>query len=89
MLADGIKSMGPAPTRKGLIAWLNGLDGYTANGLFFGLDYKPWDFTKPTIRGCTAISRYQDGKGWVLASEFPVCYDDAKNYSVTALEQGN
>lgn len=89
MVAEGIKSMGPAPTRKGLIAWLNGLDRYTANGLFWGLDYKVWDFSKPTIRGCASISRYQDGKGWSLASQFPVCYDDAKNYSVTALEQGN
>jgi branched-chain amino acid transport system substrate-binding protein len=89
MVAEGIKSMGPAPTRKGLIAWLNGLDDYTANGLYWGLDYRPWDFSKPTIRGCLAISRYQDGKGWHLVSQFPVCYDDAKNYSVTALEQGN
>ena len=89
MVAEGIRSMGPAPTRKGLIAWLNGLSQYTAGGIFSGLDYKPWDFTKPTIRGCTAISRFQDGKGWVLASQFPVCYNDAKNYSVTALEQGN
>ncbi len=89
MVAEGIKSMGPAPTRKGLIAWLNSLDDYTANGLYWGLDWKPWDFSKPTIRGCTTISRYQDGKGWFLASPFPVCYDDAKNYSVTALEQGN
>jgi branched-chain amino acid transport system substrate-binding protein len=89
MVADGIKSMGAAPTQKGLIAWLNGLNQYTAGGIYSGLDYRPWDFSKPTIRGCTAISRYQDGKGWILASQFPVCYNDAKNYAVTALEQGN
>jgi branched-chain amino acid transport system substrate-binding protein len=89
MVADGIRSMGAAPTRKGLMAWLNNLDNYTENGLLTGLDYRPWDFTKPTIEGCTAISRWVDGKGWQLVSQFPVCYPDAKNYAVTALEQGN
>jgi branched-chain amino acid transport system substrate-binding protein len=90
MVAEGLESMGPAPTRKGLMAWLNGLNSYTAHGVFTGLDYRPWDFTKPTIRGCTTIAHFQDGKGWVQATQqFPVCYSDAKNYSVVALEQGN
>jgi branched-chain amino acid transport system substrate-binding protein len=90
MVGEGIQSMGAAPTRKGLMAWLNNLDQYTAHGIWTGLDYKPWDFSKPTIRGCTTIAHYQDGKGWVQATQsFPICYPDAKNYSVTALEQGN
>jgi branched-chain amino acid transport system substrate-binding protein len=91
MVADGITHMGPAPTRKGLEAFLNGLTNYTSGGIMFGLDYKVKDFSKPTIRGCTTIAHWDDSKGgWVQATQqFPVCYDDAKNYAVTALEQGN
>ena len=91
MVADGIRSMGPAPTRKGLEAFLNGLTNYTAGGIIAGLDFKVKDFSKSTIRGCTTIAHWDDSKGgWVQATQqFPVCYDDAKNYPVTALEQGN
>ena len=50
---------------------------------------KPVSWGKTTA-DCTTVARWQDGKGWVQATQkFPYCYPDAKVYSATALEQGN
>ena len=91
LVAEAIKAMGPAPTRKGLEDHFRGLDGYTGGGLFVGLDWRPTDYDAPTNEDCFTISRWRDDQnGWVLATEsFPVCYPDAKQYSSPALEQGN
>jgi branched-chain amino acid transport system substrate-binding protein len=91
MVAEGIRSMGPAPTRKGLEDYFRGLDKYTAGGVFVGLDWRPIDYSQTTTKDCFTIARWQDSAGgWVRATEqFPFCYPDAKQYGSTALEQGN
>jgi branched-chain amino acid transport system substrate-binding protein len=91
MFSDGVKAMGPAPTRKGLEDFLRGLDSYTANGISTGIDYFKVDYSAPTNEDCFSMARWLDDKGgWVLAADtFPFCYPDAKQYATPALEQGN
>ena len=91
LVADGIRSMGPAPTRKGLQDFLRGLRKYTGGGIHTGLEYGTTDYSKPTAEDCFGMARWQDDKGgWVLAtSAFPFCYPDAKQFTSPALEQGN
>ena len=90
-VADGIRSMGATPTRKGLEDFFRGLRKYTAGGIMDGLEYVPIDYSKPTNEDCFGISRWLDAKGgWVLATnKFPFCYPDAHQYGTPALEQGN
>jgi branched-chain amino acid transport system substrate-binding protein len=92
LVADAVRGMGPAPTRKGLESFLDGMRKYTANGLLTGLDYhSPTDYSTPTAEDCFSIARWLDSKkGWVQATDkFPLCIADAKQYSAPALEQGN
>jgi branched-chain amino acid transport system substrate-binding protein len=91
MVAEGVRGMGPAPTRKGLEDFLRSLNDYNGGGVMVGLDWQPEDYDAPTNDDCFTIARWLDDKGgWVLATEsFPVCYPDAKQYSSPALEQGN
>jgi branched-chain amino acid transport system substrate-binding protein len=91
LVAEAITKMGPAPTRKGLEGYLNGLTRTTAGGLHIGLDWKPMAWGSSTLRDCTTIAHWQDTKGgWVQATQaFPYCYPDAKVYGSPALEQGN
>lgn len=92
MVAEGISSMGPAPTRTGLEDYLRGLRKYTAGGIFTGQDYvTPANPSAPTGENCFTIARWLDDKdGWVQATDkFPFCYADAKQYGTPALEQGN
>jgi len=91
MVADGIRGMGPAPTRKGLEDFLRGLEKYSAGGIMTGTQYKPLDYSRPTAEHCFTIARWQDDKGgWVEATNaFPFCYPDAKQYTTPAAEQGN
>ncbi len=91
MVADGIRSMGPAPTRKGLEDFLRGLEKYNATGIMTGTTFKPTDYARPTAEHCFSIARWQDDKGgWVEATNrFPFCYPDAKQYTTPAAEQGN
>jgi branched-chain amino acid transport system substrate-binding protein len=90
MVAEGIKSMGAAPTRKGLEDYMRGLRKYTAGGIMDGLEYVPIDYSKPTNEDCFTVARWLDAKGgWVSATDkFPYCYADAKQYPSPALEQG-
>ena len=90
-VADGIRSMGAAPTRKGLEDFFRGLRKYTAGGIMAGLEYVPIDYTKARNEDCFGISRWLDAKGgWVQATnKFPFCYADAHQYGTPALEQGN
>ena len=91
MVADGVRSMGPAPTRAGLEDYFRGLRKYTAGGIMDGIEYVPIDYSKPTNEDCFSIARWLDDKGgWVQATDkFPFCYPDAKQYGTPALEQGN
>ncbi len=91
MVAEGIRSMGTVPTRKGLEDFMRGLRLFTAGGILTGLQYVPTDFDAPTGRECFGVSRWLDSKGgWVeVAATFPFCYDDAKQFFTAPLEQGN
>jgi branched-chain amino acid transport system substrate-binding protein len=90
-VAEGIRSMGTAPTRKGLEDFLRGLRLFTAGGILTGLQYVPTDFEAATGRECFGVSRWLDNRGgWVQAtSSFPFCYEDAKQFLTEPLEQGN
>ena len=91
LVAEALNKMGAAPTRKGLEGYLNGLKGWTGNGVHVGLDWKPVSWGAKTMPDCITIARWQDSKGgWVQATQkFPYCYPDAKVYGSPALEQGN
>jgi branched-chain amino acid transport system substrate-binding protein len=91
MFADGVASMGAAPTRAGLERWLNAQIEYKAGGMFVGLDWEKFDPTAPKVEDCFVVSRWLDSKGgWAEATDkFPYCYPDAHQFLSRALEQGN
>jgi branched-chain amino acid transport system substrate-binding protein len=92
LVADAVRAMGPTPTRKGLEDFFRGMDRYTANGLFTGLDYKRRsEPSAPTTEDCFSVARWLDSEdGWVEATDkFPYCYGDAKQFTSPALEEGN
>jgi hypothetical protein len=79
-----------APTRKGFVAFLNNVRDYTAEGVHAGLDWEKNDPNAPRTRDCFAIAKWVDPNGWTNATgSFPFCYNDAFQYQVPALEQGN
>jgi hypothetical protein len=91
LVADAVRSMGAAPTRKGLEDYFRGLRNYTAGGIMAGLEWVPIDYDKPRNEDCFTIARWLDSKGgWTPATAtFPFCYPDAFQYGTPALEQGN
>jgi branched-chain amino acid transport system substrate-binding protein len=91
MFADGVTSMGGAPTRAGLEKWLNALNQYKANGMLLGLDWGKFDPTATKVEDCFAVAHWQDSKGgWIEATDpVPFCYPDAHQFLSKALEQGN
>jgi ABC-type branched-subunit amino acid transport system substrate-binding protein len=80
-----------APTRKGFVAYLNGLRDFTGDGIHTGLDWGKQDPSAPRVRDCFAIAKWVDSaKSWTDATGgFPFCYPDAYQYTAPALEQGN
>jgi ABC-type branched-subunit amino acid transport system substrate-binding protein len=90
MVAEGLKTMGGAPTRKGLEAWFRTLNKYTAGGIWIGLDWQPRDYAAKTGPYCTTVAHWDDGnKKWVdETGKGPFCAT-AIQYGATALEQGN
>jgi hypothetical protein len=80
-----------APTRRGFVAYLNGLRDYTGEGIHAGLDWEKSDPKAPRVRDCFAIAKWSDSSdGWTNATgAFPHCYSDAFQYESPALEQGN
>lgn len=91
MVAEGIRAMGPAPTRNGLEDYFRSLDKYTAEGIMVGLDYRAPNYDAPRTEDCFTIARWLDAKGgWVSATDtFPYCYPDAHQFATPPLEQGN
>jgi branched-chain amino acid transport system substrate-binding protein len=80
-----------APTRKGLVAHLNGLRSWKGDGIDVGLDWGKTDPSAARTQDCFTISRWLDAKGgWTEATNgFPFCYPDAHQFLSPALEQGN
>lgn len=91
LVAEGVASMGPAPTRAGLEEFFRGLRKYTGDGVLVGLQWVPVDYNRATAEHCFSIARWLDSEGgWVEATErFPFCYPDAHQYGTPALEDGN
>jgi hypothetical protein len=91
MFADGVTSMGGAPTRVGLEKWLNAQVRYKANGMFVGLDWGKFDPTATRVEDCFSVARWLDSKGgWTEATDrFPFCVPDAHQFLSKALEEGN
>jgi ABC-type branched-subunit amino acid transport system substrate-binding protein len=91
MFADSVRSMGGSPTRKGLESWLRAQKGYTAGGIWFGLDWQPRDYAAHTGPYCTTIAHWDDAnKRWVDETGTSKAYcTQAIQYYAPALEQGN
>ena len=81
----------PSPTRKGFVAYLNGLVSWKADGIDVGLDWGKTDPAATRVKDCFTISRWLDSKGgWTEATQgFPYCVPDAYQFLSPALEQGN
>lgn len=83
---------GPAPTRAGLVDFLNAKRQYRGpSNVLVGLDWAVQDYTKPSAVDCFTIVRWLDSEGgWVTTPDkFPFCYPDAHQYGGAALDQGN
>ena len=91
--ADAMAAMGATPTRAGYIDFLDRMEANDAKGIMVGTDFRPgsYSYTTPTSRDCFGVARWLDDRGgWVMASDpFPFCYDDARNVTTAAQEQGN
>ncbi|MGI8662348.1 MAG: ABC transporter substrate-binding protein [Acidimicrobiales bacterium] len=63
LLADAVSSMGPAPTRTGVVSYINALRDYTYGGLMAPVDWRPsFDFSAPSD-DCFSLGRWDDGAG--------------------------
>jgi branched-chain amino acid transport system substrate-binding protein len=91
MLQDALVAMGPAPTRQGFMDHLNGLRAASPAGIMTPtIQYTPGDFQATAIHDCIAVARWDDGAGgWVSATPFPYCVDDARQFFTPLAEQGN
>jgi hypothetical protein len=86
--ADGVASMGAAPTRTGFIKWMNSLKDYTVGGFFAPLDYQHIDYTKPRLGDCNTVVQWQDSaKGWVTRAPTTDCVTSTW-YAVTPSDDG-
>lgn len=90
-LVEAISSMGSAPTRAGLEAWLNGLNKYTNNGLSVPLDFVKVDYPNtPTSSECTAIAQWQDSvQGWIQRTSPYDCFDGVFQYGTKPSDRGD
>lgn len=92
MLQDALVAMGPAPTRDGFEQHLRSLRSSDIGGVMTPtIQWVPNEppFTQPRVRDCIGISKWDDGAGgWVAATSFPYCIDDAIQYFTPVAEQG-
>jgi branched-chain amino acid transport system substrate-binding protein len=90
-LVDALGTMGPAPTRAGLEAWLTGLSQYTNGGLSAPVDYQPKDLQAPTATNeCITVAQWQDDQGgWVDRTNPYQCYNDVAQYLTPVSERGD
>jgi hypothetical protein len=92
-LADALNTMGPAPTRKGLEAWLSGLNGYTNGGLSVPEDFIVKDYpNEPTATNdCVSIAQWSDEQhGWIQRTgPQGDCYNDTFQYPTPASDRGD
>jgi ABC-type branched-subunit amino acid transport system substrate-binding protein len=90
ILSDALTAMGPAPTRAGFEQYLMGFRNSDVNGAM--TPSIQWAASAPpdTVRDCIGINKWDDAAGgWVSATPFPYCVDDAHVVLTPAAEQGN
>ncbi|MDQ2650025.1 MAG: ABC transporter substrate-binding protein, partial [Actinomycetota bacterium] len=92
ILRQALVGMGPAPTREGFVAFLRSKRDWDVNGVMtptLTWAHDPDGLSTSTIRDCIGISRWSDDAGgWIEATPFPFCLDDAKQFFTPAAEQG-
>jgi branched-chain amino acid transport system substrate-binding protein len=83
------ETMGANLTRKGFMAWLNGLSNYTMDGFTRPFDYKPKNFAA-TINDCFSVVQWDDGaQTFKTLAPITTCYPDAKWAGVDATDDGS
>jgi branched-chain amino acid transport system substrate-binding protein len=83
------ESMGPNLTRKGFIAWMNGLNNYTLDGFTRPFDYKPKNFAG-TTNDCFSVVQWDDAaQTFKTLAPISTCYPDAKWAGVAATDDGS
>lgn len=92
MFAEGVETMGPAPTRTGLIEHFNRRDEtVTVGDVLVSNAYQPADFEAERGRQCFTISRWLDSEGGYVSATGPkpFCYDDAIQFFTPVAERGD
>jgi hypothetical protein len=84
------ESMGPNLTRKGFMAWLNNLSGYTLDGFTRPHDYKPINPGAPPSSDCFSVVHWSD-QAQTFAVEAPIstCYGNTKWVEADATDDGS
>ena len=83
------ESMGANLTRKGFMAWLNGLDKYTLDGFTRPHDYKPIN-PSATTNDCFSVVRWQDSaQTFVVQTPISTCVPDAKWIGAVPTDDGS
>jgi len=84
------ESMGPNLTRKGFMAWLNNLSGYTLDGFTRPHDYKPINFSAPPVGDCFSVVHWSD-QAQTFAVEAPIttCGSNTKWVEADATDDGS
>jgi branched-chain amino acid transport system substrate-binding protein len=90
LFTDGVASMGAAPTRMGLVAWLNAQSEYKAGGLLNGVDWRPDDrnFGAP-FPECFSLAKWDDGAGTFVAAAPTFTCETTDFYSYTPQDDGS
>ena len=91
MVQEGLVSMGAAPTRAGLEAFLMGFENDDLGGVMTPtIGWQPQDLSVPTMHDCISVAKWDDDSGgWISAADFPYCIDDAQLFRTPVAEQGN
>ncbi|MEY2571701.1 MAG: branched-chain amino acid transport system substrate-binding protein, partial [Acidimicrobiaceae bacterium] len=89
---DAVASMGPAPTRAGVVAYINGLRDYTFNGLFNPLDWRTSRDYSAGKADCYSIAKWDDGAGSfvnALAPEAIHCNPNDDYFTYVPVDDGS
>jgi branched-chain amino acid transport system substrate-binding protein len=90
LLTNAVASMGAAPTRQGVIAWLNELREYNIDGIMAKVDWRPEvDFGAPSNE-CISVARWSDDEGtFVNALDDAFICQDVSWYPYTPIDDGS
>jgi hypothetical protein len=89
LFTDGVKSMGAAPTRKGLVQWLDAQRDYTAGGLFKAVDWRrDRNFAAPG-EDCFSLVQWSDSKDSFVPAAPTFTCDTTAYYSYQPEDDGS